>query len=300
MSSLGIRVAAPEDAERLTELLNAISFALYGEPDLTVDELRPFLSNPRLEILVAERDGDFVGSADRRIEDERDRCWLDVRVLKDGKEVGTALLREIERRAASDADPGARAMTYVSSLDETMRGVVEAAGYRPIRASFEMAIALDDPPEPEWPNGIEVSTFEAEDEQAVHAAHQEAFRDHWEHKDISLDEWRGWFLETPTFDPTLWFVAKDEGEIAGLSLCRVHWSGDPQHGYVSVLGVRRPWRKRGLGTALLQHSFREMKRRGMTRASLGVDAESLTGAVGLYERAGMSVDRRYDCYLKEL
>ena len=38
----------------------------------------------------------------------------------------------------------------------------------------------------------------------------------------------------------------------------------------------------------------------MTRASLDVDAESLTGAVGLYERAGMHVGRRYDCYLKEL
>ena len=80
----------------------------------------------------------------------------------------------------------------------------------------------------------------------------------------------------------------------------MHWSGDPEHGYVSVLAVRRPWRKRGLGTALLQHSFAEMKRRGMKRATLGVDAENLTGAVALYERAGMHVEHRYDCYQKLL
>jgi ribosomal protein S18 acetylase RimI-like enzyme len=67
-----------------------------------------------------------------------------------------------------------------------------------------------------------------------------------------------------------------------------------------VLAVRRPWRRRGLGLALLRHSFVEMERRGMTRASLGVDAENLTGAVALYERAGMRVARRNDCWQKEL
>src|SRR5688500_17581212 len=204
MNGLEIRVAAPEDAERLAELLNETSIALFGEPELTVDELRPFLSNPHPEVLLAERGGDVVGSADRRIQDTRDRCWLDVRVPQEEADVGAALLREIERRGAADVDPGAQAMTYVSSLDETMRGVVEAAGYRPIRASFEMAIELDDPPDAEWPDGVRVSTYEAKDEEVVHAAHQESFRDHWEHKDISIDEWRGWFTETPTFDPTLW------------------------------------------------------------------------------------------------
>lgn len=300
MTPQGIRAAAPEDADRLIELLNAISIDLFGEPELTVEELRSFLSNPRLEVLVAERDGRVVGCGERRREEERDRCWLDVRVPAGETEVGDVLLRELERRAGLEVEPGARVMTYVSSLDETVHGVVEAAGYRPIRASFHMTIELDDPAEPEWPTGIEVAPYQAEDEVAVHATHQEAFRDHWEHRDMSLEEWRGWFVETPGFDPALWFVAHDGEEIAGLSLCRVDWSGNPQRGFVSILAVRRPWRRRGLATALLQHSFGEMKRRGMTRGSLGVDAENLTGAVALYERAGMSVERRFNCYQRTL
>ena len=134
----------------------------------------------------------------------------------------------------------------------------------------------------------------------MYAAHQEAFRDHWEHRDEPLEEWREWLLEAPTFDPSFWFLARDGDEIAGLSLCRVDLSGDRKHGFCSVLAVRRAWRRRGLGLALLRHSFVEMERRGMTRASLGVDAENLTGAVALYERAGMRVARRNDCWQKKL
>jgi ribosomal protein S18 acetylase RimI-like enzyme len=61
-------------------------------------------------------------------------------------------------------------------------------------------------------------------------------------------------------------------------------------GYVGSLGVRRAWRGRGYGRALLLHSFREFRRRGMTRATLGVDAANPTGATHLYESVGMHVD----------
>jgi ribosomal protein S18 acetylase RimI-like enzyme len=215
-------------------------------------------------------------------------------------DAGTALLAELERRSAPDVDPGALSMAYVSSVDETMRGVFEATGYEPIRTSYRMSISLDTLSPPEWPEEIAVGTFRTEDEALVHAAHQESFRDHWEHKDETIEEWRKWMIASPHFDPGLWFVAREGEEVAGISLCTIHSSGDPEHGFCRVLAVRRLWRRRGLALALLRHSFVEMQRRGMKRASLGVDAENLTGAVALYERAGMYVERRSDCYSKEL
>jgi ribosomal protein S18 acetylase RimI-like enzyme len=69
---------------------------------------------------------------------------------------------------------------------------------------------------------------------------------------------------------------------------------------VGVLGVRRPWRRRGLGLALLHASFREFRARGLPRALLGVDSENTTGATRLYERAGMRVERTSDSYEKVL
>ena len=59
---------------------------------------------------------------------------------------------------------------------------------------------------------------------------------------------------------------------------------------MGLLGVRRAWR-RGLGEALLRHSFAAFRRQGFTRGTLGVDASSVTGATRLYERAGMRVYR---------
>ena len=288
------------DAGRIADLLNEISLAHYGEADLTEGEVRSWFAHTELEVLVAEESGRPIGYADRWRELDRDRAWLDIRALAGEADAGATLLEEMERRARPDVDPGAHAMAYVSDVDETMRSVFEAAGYAPIRSSYRMSIALGDVDKPDWPDGIEVGIYAPEDEAEVHAAQQEAFRDHWEHKDETIEEWRKWMVQNPQFDPTLWFVARDGAEVAGVSLCTVHSSGDPEHGFCRVLAVRRPWRRRGLGLALLRHSFVEMQRRGMKRASLGVDAENLTGAVALYERAGMSVERRADCFRKAL
>ena len=104
-------------------------------------------------------------------------------------------------------------------------------------------------------------------------------------------------LEASDFDPTLWFVVKDAGEIAGFSLCWANRFGGP---HVGLIGVRGPWRRRGLGLALLHHSFGEFHRRGERRVGLGVDAENATGATLLYERAGMHVHAEEVVYEKEL
>jgi hypothetical protein len=59
-------------------------------------------------------------------------------------------------------------------------------------------------------------------------------------------------------------------------------------------------RKKGLGLALLQTSFTVFQQHGKLRAGLGVDTESLIGALSLYEKAGMRVWRRNCTYEYEL
>jgi len=75
---------------------------------------------------------------------------------------------------------------------------------------------------------------------------------------------------------------------------------DPYQGWVGTLGVLRAYRRRGLAEALLRESFGAFWRRGERKVVLGVDAQSLTGAQRLYERAGMHVAARYARYEKEL
>jgi len=102
--------------------------------------------------------------------------------------------------------------------------------------------------------------------------------------------------EHEVFDPSLWFLAWDGQEIAGAILCKLVVG----QGWVDVVGVRRPWRGRGLGLALLRHAFGEYQRRAIKRVALSVDAESVTGAPRLYSRAGMHVTNNYIVYQREL
>ena len=98
------------------------------------------------------------------------------------------------------------------------------------------------------------------------------------------------------FDPGLWFLAMDGDEPAGAALC----IASDGLGWVDVLAVRRPWRGRGLGLALLRHAAGEFHRRECQKYALAVDSESLTGATRLYERAGMRAVHTYAGWLKEL
>ncbi|MEP6893649.1 MAG: GNAT family N-acetyltransferase, partial [Gaiellaceae bacterium] len=114
------------------------------------------------------------------------------------------------------------------------------------------------------------------------------------------DEWARRHVEASLVDSSLQFLAWDGDEIAGVCLCAPHQSLQPGFGWVDVLGVRPPWRRRGLALALLTHAFEELRVRGFARVGLGVDAESTTGALELYEQAGMHVAKREDTFERTL
>jgi mycothiol synthase len=220
-----------------------------------------------------------------------------------GQGIGTTMLRALEERARQEmalAEPGQRVFirNAMSIGDTVAREMHEAEGYKPIRFFWRMEITLDTaPPAPIWPDGIELRPFEV-DGQAylLYRAHEEAFQDHWGHTPRPFEVWKHRDIESDEFDPSLWFIAWDGNQIAGYALNRYR-NGNS---WVGTLGVRRPWRKRGLGLALLYHSFGEFYKRGKRTISLGVDAANLTGATRLYQKAGMHVAAEYVNYEKEL
>jgi mycothiol synthase len=183
--------------------------------------------------------------------------------------------------------------------DEALIEELRGDGYELVRYFFQMEIDLaDERGEPSWPKGLAVRGFDQSDARAVYEADMEAFQDHWDFFRVGFEEWSDYFFGSSDFDPALWSVAEEDGELAGFAMCSKR--RDTTSGHVHVLGVRRPWRRRGLGTALLLHSFRKLRAGGCERARLMVDGENLTGAVQLYERAGMHVARRAERYWKEL
>ena len=298
-SDIRVRRPQPGDAAAVAEVLNALGRELYGGADVTEVEVSRWWDDPKVEAWVAVEDGRILSYADLGVHNEGTRLWIDLRRGAGGEE---ELLATAEARARELAKPDSVLRTVAAAPDAVARAIFERNRYRPIRHSFHMSIdVIADLPTPAWPDGITVRTHvPGDDDERVYEADQEAFEDHWEHVRTPYDEWRFYSLGRHDFDPSLWFLAEEAGEIAGISLCAKHFAGDPGVGRVATLAVRRPWRRRGVGLALLHHSFRELKRRGFDEVRLEVDGENLTGAVRLYERAGMRVSRRYDIFEKSL
>jgi mycothiol synthase len=295
--SAEVRDANVEDVPVIRALLEKHALAAFGEPELSEEEVRSWFSIPKLWIQVAERDGELVGYLDVRNE-EGGRFDVDVRTLDPG--VAPLLVVAAEDYARDKAaSPFLRG--YVQGDEPVLREMYETARWRPIRYSFQMRIELhNDVPEPEWPEGLAPRNIRPGEEERVHEANMDAFADHWDFRREPFDDWRRYTVDHHGFDPSLYWLVEDAGEIAALSLNRWHFSGDPEFGWVGILGVRPPWRKRGLATALLRHSFRDFRDRGATRVGLGVDGENTTGAVRLYEKVGMRQVRRNDTYEKVL
>jgi mycothiol synthase len=297
-----LRPPRAEEFNAMLAVVNAAGRLAYGEDEYGAAELRTWMSAPKLnwerDLRVVEVNGSIVGYADIDPQGQDPvRWWSDMKVHP-GADV-EAVLGVLVRWAEERADGGVLRVWNPSAV-ERVGPAFEKLGLRPLRHSYRMAIELEAEPEPPaWPEGIVTRTFRSGEGPAVYEVFRETWLDTLEPEEEPYEEWAHWTVERAGFDPSLWFLACEGYEIAGFSLCRPSETR-PDTGIVNLLGVRRPWRQRGLGEALLRHSFAEFHRRGFPRVVLGVDADSPTGAPRLYERAGMHVVRRTDFYEKEL
>ncbi len=303
-----LRAPTMDDAQAITDLMNRCAVADGDVPDVALNDVLTVWRVPSFNLqtdawLVTTPDGVLVGTEEAAREDAT-HFHMDgyVHPAYRGRGIGTALLQLAEAwaRERLPAAPEERVVLRagVSGADSTAHQLFEAEGFTIARHFWRMEIRMDEPPTPpEWPAGIRVRTFmPGQDDRVLYEAVQEAFADSWEHVPPPFDEWAHGRIWREDFDPTLCFLAVDGEEIAGDAMCTDRMGA----GWVRNLGVRRPWRRRGVGMALLRHAFGEFYRRGMRTVGLGVDAQNPTGATRLYEQAGMRVTQRDIAYEKAL
>lgn len=211
--------------------------------------------------------------------------------------IGTALLEWTEERARELVTAGSASKLYhgVPSTDEAARGLLTRDGYLPARVFWHMERDLSGAVEPpEVPAGFTLRTYRhGSDVDALYDTIDEAFADHWEHEPYPRDAHAD---ELARMDDGLVWVATREGEMVGACVSQMVEG----NGWVDDLGVRRPWRGRGIARALLLRSFEAFAERGATTVSLNVDSTNETGATRLYEGVGMHVRRAWDVFRKPL
>ena len=270
--------------------------------------------DPACDLRALELDGTLIGLARHSwverptVVSHRLEVWVHPEHRRLGH--GTALLRwaessaraaVAENRGGSQGKPHDLAGGGPDSVVPTA-GFAAANGFTAFRYTFEMRRPLGDPiPAAPLPDGIEVRPVAAAHHRTIWDANAEAFRGQWDHAEPVEGDFEQ-FFRNPDLDPTMWQVAWDGDEVAGLVMNTIHRQDaelqGERAGWIHGVATRRPWRKRGIAGALLARSLVVLREHGMDVAELGVDSENPAGALGLYERFGFKPRRRWVVYRK--
>lgn len=297
MKKYSVRPATPRDLEAVYALIAAQNLNDFGDAIITTDSLQKRWQNIHFETqtCMAYADGVLEGYAELRDGDSPFIYLAD----KNNIDLGFQLLMVLEDFAKNNKV--AELFTQVSAGNQVLQELFLLNGYHSNLSFIIMELVMHEQPDaPAWPDGIRARTFiPNQDEQATFRTDEEAAEDKGYHQPLDFDSWaKRMGLNTDRFDPGLWFLAWDDNEIAGVALNYYDQRSDT--GWIDHLGVRRAWRNKGIGKALLLHSFGEFYRRGIKRIKLSVDSKSLTNAPRLYESVGMRTIHEYHIYKKEL
>lgn len=301
-----MRLASIDDAEAVAAVIADCQIAETGKAETTAEEVLDDWQSIDLAedaAVVVAPNGRVVASVDIL-----NRSYISVSVYGyvhpnyRGCGIGRALVEWGESwvRGHMDRAPeDARIVVwqYLHASNAAARALLEAQGYTPVRAIYTMEIDMSQPPPaPEWPDGVTVRAFvPGQDEQITFETVEDSFRDLWGRPKNTFERFLT-LTRADTFDPDLWFLVESGGAVVGTCLCKIVAG----QGVVETVGVRRPWRGRGLGLSMLRHAFSAFYGRGIHNAWLSVDAESITGAPRLYHRAGMHVTGTYIVHQKKL
>ena len=201
-------------------------------------------------------------------------------------------------------DLPARITTTGLSRNAEQEGLLTAHGMRGERWNLVMCTALTDLPDPPpLPAGYEFRPYHESMGSAVLDAHNRAFGgDHPNFTPWTETMWKQWVTGSHTFRPAMSVVVVPSGseQVVGYVTTQ-EFEGYQQatgrrEAYVGKVGTLREHRGRGIAAALLGRCLQTYADAGYDEASLHVDSQNPTGALGVYERTGFAVESRWTNY----
>ncbi|HSK06124.1 MAG TPA: GNAT family N-acetyltransferase [Acidimicrobiia bacterium] len=300
---MDIRALTLDDIPELTRLINR--FERFWEVPLVSTEpvVKDEVTEPFIDLSLDTRgywlEGTMVayGLVWHRPSGERqERAYLMGLVDPDfrGQGIGRHLLAwemERARESLAECDPSLPWFIRVNEWDwvEDAHRLHRRFGLAPVRYMKEMLRPLDQPVAVAAVPGVEIVPWDRELDEGARIATNDAFRDHWGSTPVDADTYRH-RLEAEGSRLDLSFLALAGHEVVGICLNAVYPDDEKvtgrREGWVMSLGVKRPWRGKGLAKALLATSFNAFREAGLTHTMIGVDAANPSGALGLYESLG--------------
>jgi mycothiol synthase len=263
--------------------------------------------------VLVEVDGRLVAQAnvDRMVRDDTPMYKIEGNVHPDYRRrgIGRWLFDwsiDRSRARAAREDPGVNVKLTAWAEDAQVGNValLDQAGFVPVRHFFLMRRdGLDEIPDAPLPDGLEIRPVEVAHRRAILEAENEAFRDHWGHREMTEQTVTTTFAR-PELDTDLWVVAWDGDQVAGVVQNWI-WPDENEKlgvksGWLEHISVRKQWRRRGVARAITAASLVRLREAGMTEGMLGVDSENANGALGLYEGLGFVQTSRAAAYRRDL
>jgi ribosomal protein S18 acetylase RimI-like enzyme len=302
-----------DDIPEILKLAHASDVAAVGAPDFTAEEVREALTAPHTDMsldcwLAVDDTGEVVGWAypDNSTGGARDFIEVYVWPGRGGPAIRPLLelmLARVHERAKlfghSPYAVRAGAIPTEAAWIEALTG----NGFVFLKQHARMQMSLDDVSSdpPPLPPGVTVRRVRAGDDadlRRFHAVIEEAFRDS-DHRATDFDTWRARVDAESTVSWDEWFVSEVDGEFAG-ALQSSDSSAEEDEGWVKYLGVLRPYRRHGVGEALLRRAFATYAAKGRRTAGLGVDLANPTKAARLYHSVGMHPLYQANIYEREI
>lgn len=294
-----------EDAQAVTDLVSICDIEEIGVPDITLSDVLEMWNSIQIEtdawIVLSTTNEQIIGYGflDVTGANRMDTCIF-VHPQYKNQGIGSLLLTKVEERAyalAKGKDGEQKLMNQLPFTNTAARHLVENRGYQFSRLYERMKMELDGPPiEAHLPEGITLLPFQPNrDEDALFSIYDESFRDSWGYSKKDGPKWIAQ-KKADGYDPSLWIIAWKDSNPVGFLMSRMHDDGL----FIDLLGVKREYRKHGIGQALLLHTFGLAYQRNQKTILLYVDSDSLTNANRLYERVGMSPHSQTAIYTKQM
>jgi mycothiol synthase len=296
-----------DDIVRLVERSRAHTRgAASADPDALRAEAIGIGSWTRRQIVVLDPDGRLVGwaSAHDRAAGRTDLTMFVDRSLDNPASIALPLLDWLQESSVAIAifreEPEERLEMLVDEGDTDLQAWLAAHGHHHARTWLNMSRPVSTESFPPLREGVEVrrvATHDlgdgttmpvAEDLRCVHRMLEESFADHFNSYRESFPEFVQRLREDPGHRWDHWWLAYVDGQPGGALVCTVT-PPDPagvRGSYVEYIGVHRDARGRGVAKALLNTVLGDAASRGRDRVGLEVDADSPTGADGLYRAMG--------------
>jgi len=310
MMSIHLRPMTADDFEQV-HAIQLVANAHDRVPVVaTLEELREELDDDHVrlgdDVRLATVDGHLVGygyTYHLPSEVKLERCYVFGDVLPEwrGRGVGRALMEWGIGRATEQLRSTGRDLPCVIRVDgldtiESRHRLFDRMGFTSVRWFEELLRPLTDLPARRTVPGVRLVPWPDDRDEEIRQVKNRAFDDHWGATPTSEHHWEQMVHGFGARLDLSYIALDDDDRVIAHCLCKRYPDDDEllgrRDGWIDNLGCLPEWRGRGIASALLVESLHAFAGAGLTHASIGVDADSPTGANRLYRSLGFVPHRR--------